>query len=100
MALESIKEKDTLSVQQSFCYKKPKSCDQKTSKIVTKISNININFNNKEGLRSIIESVLSQKNVDFEYMVIDGGSTDGSKDVFLDYTDRLTRWVSEPDKGY
>ena len=66
---------------------------------MAKLSIITINFNNKEGLRRTIESVLSQKNVDFEYIVIDGGSIDGSKDIILEYSDRLTRWVSEPDKG-
>lgn len=66
---------------------------------MAKLSIVTINFNNKEGLRRTIESVLNQKSVDFDYIVIDGGSTDGSQEVILDYSSRLTRWVSEPDKG-
>lgn len=60
---------------------------------------ITINFNNRSGLKRTIESVLQQTNRDFEYIIIDGGSTDGSLEVIKSYEDRLAYWVSEPDKG-
>ena len=66
---------------------------------MTKLSIITVNFNNKDGLQKTIESVLSQTFKDYEYIVIDGGSTDGSIDVINRYSDRITRWISEPDKG-
>lgn len=64
-----------------------------------KYSIITINFNNREGLRKTIESVIAQTFEDFEYIVIDGGSTDGSVDIIKEYADRINYWVSEPDKG-
>lgn len=64
-----------------------------------KLSIITINFNNIDGLRKTIESVISQTFTDYEYVVIDGGSTDGSDDLIKTYEDKITYWVSEPDKG-
>ncbi len=64
-----------------------------------KLSIITINYNNAEGLRRTMESVLNQSCRDFEYIVIDGGSSDASKDIILSHCDRLAHWVSEPDKG-
>ena len=64
-----------------------------------KLSIITVNLNNAEGLRKTIESVVSQTFTDFEYIVIDGGSTDGSIEIIKQYTDKITYWVSEPDKG-
>ena len=46
-----------------------------------KISIISINYNNREGLKNTIESVVNQTYRNFEYVVIDGGSTDGSTDI-------------------
>ena len=60
---------------------------------------ITINYNNKDGLRSTIESVISQTFTDFEYIIIDGGSTDGSVDIIKENARHLAFWVSEPDKG-
>jgi len=60
---------------------------------------ITVNFNNKDGLRQTIESVISQTYRDFEYIVIDGGSTDGSVDVLKEYDRQIDYWVSEPDSG-
>ena len=60
---------------------------------------ITINFNNSAELRQTIESVLGQTMKDFEYIVIDGGATDGSVEVIKDYADHIDYWVSEPDKG-
>lgn len=64
-----------------------------------KLSIITINYNNRDGLRKTIESVVCQTFSDFEYVVIDGGSTDGSVEVIKEYVDRIDYWVSEHDKG-
>ena len=64
-----------------------------------KLSIITINYNNREGLRKTIESVVNQTCQDFEYIVIDGGSTDGSAEVIKEFEDKIDSWVSEPDKG-
>ena len=64
-----------------------------------KYSIITVNYNNKNGLRKTIESVIHQSFRDFEYIVIDGGSTDGSADVLKEYDAQIDYWVSEPDKG-
>lgn len=64
-----------------------------------KLSIITINRNNAQGLRKTIESVISQTFTDFEYLIIDGASTDGSTDVIKQYEDKITYWISEPDKG-
>lgn len=64
-----------------------------------KFSIITVNYNNKEGLRHTIESVIHQSFRDFEFIVIDGGSTDGSADVLKEYNEHITYWVSEKDNG-
>jgi glycosyltransferase involved in cell wall biosynthesis len=64
-----------------------------------KLSIITINLNNAEGLKKTIESVVTQTFNDYEYIVIDGSSTDGSVDIIKQYADKITYWVSEPDKG-
>lgn len=66
---------------------------------MNKLSIITINRNDVEGLRKTIESVVTQTFADFEYIIIDGASTDGSVEVIKQYTDRVTYWISEPDKG-
>ena len=63
------------------------------------ISVITINYNNDDGLRKTIDSVVNQKYDDYEYIIIDGGSTDDSVEIIKDYADRIAYWVSEPDKG-
>jgi len=64
-----------------------------------KLSIITINLNNKVGLEKTINSVVSQTYTDFEYIIIDGGSKDGSLDVIEKYKKHFSYWVSEPDKG-
>ena len=64
-----------------------------------KYSIITINYNNKEGLEMTILSVLGQTCQDYEYIIIDGGSTDGSVNVIKKYANRISYWISEPDGG-
>jgi len=64
-----------------------------------KLSIITINLNNVAGLRQTIESVVKQSFNDFEYIIIDGGSTDGSKELIGSFSDRIYFWLSEPDSG-
>ena len=64
-----------------------------------KLSIITVNLNNRDGLQKTIDSVVSQTFKDFEWIVIDGGSTDGSKELIERYADHFAYWVSEPDKG-
>jgi glycosyltransferase involved in cell wall biosynthesis len=64
-----------------------------------KLSIITINYNNKSGLISTLDSVISQTNNNFEYIIIDGGSTDGSKEIIIKNEKNITKWISEPDKG-
>ncbi len=64
-----------------------------------KLSVITINYNDAPGLRKTFESVFYQSFTDFEYIVIDGGSTDGSRDLILRNRDKITWWVSETDNG-
>ncbi len=60
---------------------------------------ITINFNNQYGLLQTIESVLGQTNDHFEYIVIDGGSIDGSVDIIKKHASNIDYWVSEKDFG-
>lgn len=64
-----------------------------------KLSVITVNYNDREGLLETIKSVIGQSFRDYEYIIIDGGSTDGSVEVLEKYADKITYWVSEPDKG-
>lgn len=75
-----------------------------------KISLITACYNSAETIGTAIESVLSQKGVDVDYIVVDGGSKDGTVDIIKEYADKtlnfqlLTpnftfRWLSESDKG-
>jgi glycosyltransferase involved in cell wall biosynthesis len=64
-----------------------------------KLSIITINLSNKDGLRKTIKSVVNQTYTDYEYIVIDGGSADGSVEIIKEYGEKITHWVSEPDNG-
>lgn len=64
-----------------------------------KFSIITINYNNYEGLRRTVESVIGQTYKDFEYIVIDGGSTDCSVDIIKENDLAISYWISERDNG-
>ena len=64
-----------------------------------KITIITINYNNLIGLKRTVESVIHQTWQEFEYVVIDGGSTDGSAEYIESQSTHFDYWVSEPDKG-
>lgn len=64
-----------------------------------KLTIITINYNNYEGLKQTIESVIGQTYNEFEYIVIDGGSTDDSKQLIEKFNSDIAYWVSEPDGG-
>ncbi len=64
-----------------------------------KFSIITINYNDKRGLEKTLGSLQTQSCKDYEHIVIDGGSTDGSVEVIKRYEAGITYWVSEPDKG-
>ncbi len=64
-----------------------------------KLSIITINYNNASGLQKTIESVIKQSFENFEYIVIDGGSTDVSIDIIKQYEKNIPYWVSEKDYG-
>lgn len=64
-----------------------------------KLSIITINYNNLEGLKKTLNSVFEQNYQDFEYILIDGGSTDGSRELIEQNADKFIYWVSEQDKG-
>lgn len=63
------------------------------------VSIITIVFNGEKNLEQTIQSVLTQTYDNIEYIIIDGGSTDGTLDILRKYEDRVAYWLSEPDKG-
>jgi glycosyltransferase involved in cell wall biosynthesis len=64
-----------------------------------RISIVTICYNNYLDLRPTIESVVGQTYKNIEYIIVDGGSTDGSVNIINEYSDRISKFVSEPDQG-
>ncbi len=67
--------------------------------MMPKLSIITINFNNAEGLEKTIQSVVGQCFEDYEYIVIDGKSSDASVDIIKSHQEKIAVWVSEKDHG-
>lgn len=64
-----------------------------------KISIITVSFNAVNVIEETILSVINQSFPNIEYIIIDGGSTDGTTDIIKKYADKISYWISEPDKG-
>ena len=64
-----------------------------------KLSVVTINYNNLQGLKQTVDSMLEQTVRDYEWIVIDGGSRDGSREFLKEHEARFTYVVSEPDRG-
>ena len=63
------------------------------------VSIITVVYNNSKNIRDAIESVLSQNYSRIEYIVIDGGSNDGSVNIIKEYSKKISSFISEPDEG-
>lgn len=63
------------------------------------VSIITITYNAERFLERTIQSVIAQQSMDYEYLVIDGASTDGTLAIINQYENHIARWISEPDKG-
>ncbi|TRX13393.1 glycosyltransferase family 2 protein [Flavobacterium gawalongense] len=63
------------------------------------ISIITVSYNAAWTIEETILSVINQNFVNYEYIIVDGGSTDGTVDIIKKYQHKITLWISEPDKG-
>lgn len=69
------------------------------SKSYPKVSIITITYNAEKTLENTINSVISQNYTNIEYIIIDGGSTDKTIDIIKKYQEKISYWISEPDRG-
>lgn len=60
---------------------------------------ITVSYNAVNTIESTINSVLSQDYNDIEYIIVDGSSSDGTKEIIQRYNDKITKWISEKDNG-
>jgi glycosyltransferase involved in cell wall biosynthesis len=67
--------------------------------VYPKISIITVVFNSVSTIEDTILSLLSQDFKHYEFVIVDGGSTDGTIEIIKKYQDKITLWVSEPDNG-
>lgn len=67
--------------------------------VYPKISIITVVFNSVSTIEDTILSLFSQDFMHYEYIIVDGGSTDGTIEIIKKYQDKITLWVSEPDNG-
>ena len=68
----------------------------KTNPLITVIT---VCYNAIETIEQTINSVINQNYYNLEYIIIDGGSTDGTVEIIKKYTEKISYWISEPDKG-
>lgn len=71
----------------------------KTKNSLPLVSVVTVVWNGAKTIRRTIESVVNQTYSNIEYIIIDGGSTDGTVDIIENYARRIAYWVSEPDGG-
>ncbi|MFD2942077.1 glycosyltransferase family 2 protein [Flavobacterium notoginsengisoli] len=64
-----------------------------------RVTIITVCYNRKNTIEKAIKSVLDQNYDNIEYIVIDGNSKDGTKEIIESYKDRITKYISEPDNG-
>jgi glycosyltransferase involved in cell wall biosynthesis len=64
-----------------------------------KVSVITVCFNSEKYIRATIQSVLSQTYANIEYIIVDGGSTDGTLAIIKSYGNKISKLISQPDKG-
>lgn len=64
-----------------------------------KVTIITVAFNAADYIEKTLLSVINQTYSNIEYIIIDGGSTDGTVDIIKKYSNKISYWISEPDKG-
>jgi glycosyltransferase involved in cell wall biosynthesis len=89
----------TSSASTKFRQRKSQALGEGRSATHLKFSIVTISFNQAEFLERTILSVIAQKDVDMEYIIVDPGSTDGSRDIIERYRGTFSHVIFEPDAG-